>query len=75
MSLEAVDSYPQKLLEVIGNSDTAVIVRITTFNEWEDVQTVESLRYAPYVASRIYDEKLRNYLKPTSFINSESESK
>ena len=74
MSLEAVDSYPQKLLEVIENSDTAVIVRITTFNEWEDVQTVESLRNAPYVASRIYDEKLRNYLKPTTFINSESES-
>ena len=74
MSLEAVDSYPQKLLEVIENSDTAVIVKITTFNEWEDVQTVETLRYAPYVASRIYDEKLQNYLKPTTFINSESES-
>lgn len=74
MSLESVDSYPQKLLEVIENSDTAVIVRITTFNEWEDVQTVKSLRYAPYVANRIYDEKLRKYLKPTTFINSESES-
>lgn len=36
MSLEAVNSYPQKLLEVCENSDTAVIVRIKTFNEWED---------------------------------------
>lgn len=74
MSLEAVDSYPQKLLEVIENSDTAVIVRITTFNEWEDIKTIESLRYAPYVASRTYDEKLKKYLKPTTYINSESES-
>lgn len=74
MSLEAVDSYPQKLLEVIENSDTAVIVRITTFNEWEDVQAVKNNKMCSYVANRIYDEKLRNYLKPTSFINSESES-
>ncbi len=74
MSLESVDSYPQKLLEVIENSDTAVIVRITTFNEWEDIQTVESLRYTPYVANRTYDEKLKKYLKPTTYINSESES-
>lgn len=46
MSLEAVDSYPQKLLEVIENSDTAVIVKISTFNEWEDVQAVKKNRDA-----------------------------
>lgn len=74
MSLEAIDSYPQKLLEIIENSDTAVIVRISTFNEWEDVQTVNNLRYAPYVASKTYENKLQKYLKPTAFVNSESES-
>jgi len=39
MSLDAVGSYPQKLIEVCENSDSAVIVRISTFNEWEDEET------------------------------------
>ena len=52
MSLEAVDSYPQKLLEVCENNDTAVIVRISTFNEWEDAETVNKLR--PYYFYKLH---------------------
>lgn len=73
MSLEAVNSYPQKLLEVCENSDTAVIVRIKTFNEWEDVQTVNKLRTAPYIFDKVYDRNLHRYLQPTTYVNSQSE--
>ena len=74
MSLEAVDSYPQKLLEICENSDTAVIVRISTLNEWEDTETVNKLRPVPYVADKVYDKKLQKYLQSTGFVNSDSET-
>lgn len=74
MSLEAVDSYPQKLLEICENSDTAVIVRISTFNEWEDTETVNKLRPVSYVADKVYDKKLQKYLQSTGFVNSDSET-
>lgn len=74
MSLEAVNSYPQKLLEVCENSDTAVIVRIKTFNEWEDVQTVNKLRTTPYIFDKVYDGNLHRYLQPTAYVNSLSDA-
>jgi hypothetical protein len=73
MSLEAVNSYPQKLLEVCENSDTAVIVRIKTFNEWEDAETVNRLRTVPYISDKVYDGRLQRYLQSTSYVNSQSE--
>ena len=74
MSLEAVNSYPKKLLEVCEKSDTAVIVRIKTFNEWEDVETVNRLRKAPYISDKVYDGHLQRYLKSTAYVNSHSET-
>lgn len=74
MSLEAVNSYPQKLLEVCENSDTAVIVRIKTFNEWEDLETVNRLRQAPCISDKVYDAHLQRYLQPTTYVNSHSET-
>lgn len=73
MSLEAVNSYPQKLLEVCENSDTTVIVRIKTFNEWEDAETVNRLRTVPYISDKVYDGRLQRYLQSTSYVNSQSE--
>ncbi len=74
MSLEAVNSYPQKLLEVCENSDTAVIIRIKTFNEWEDLETVNRLRQAPCISDKVYDAHLQRYLQPTTYVNSHSET-
>ncbi len=74
MSLEAVSSYPQKLLEVCENSDTSIIVRIKTFNEWEDMEAVNSLRTAPYISYKVYDSNLQRYLQSTTYVNSQSET-
>lgn len=72
MSLESVGSYPQKLIEVCENSDSAVIVRISTFNEWEDDETVAKLRPTPYNNKMKYSKELQRFLQPTSFVNSSS---
>ena len=74
MSLEAVNSYPQKLLEVCEKSDTSVIVRIKTFNEWEDVETVNRLRTVPYISDKVYEDHLQGYLQSTAYVNNQSDA-
>ena len=73
MSLEAVDSYPQKLLKVIIDTDSSKIVQISTFSPYEESQeNLDKLSSSKFDFDRKYDRKTRQYLRNTSKVNSDS---
>lgn len=74
LSLEAVDSYPQKLLKVIRNEDTIKTVLISTFSEYEEPDRVTRVKNAPYNPTFKYPSAISRFLEPTQYVNSSSKS-
>ena len=74
LSLEAVDSYPQKLLKVIRNEDTIKTVLISTFSEYEEPDRVTRVKNAPYNPTFKYPSAISRFLEATQYVNSSSEN-
>ena len=72
MSMDAVGSFPQKILSIEENSDSLKVVKLSTFNEWEDSTAVFHLSNTLYNPNKNYPDSIEQYLNPTRLINCNS---
>lgn len=64
MSLDAVDSYPQKIVE-IERKDSVYEVILTTFAPYDDVDKREIALKDRYVGDYCYPDSVKAFLEPT----------
>ena len=74
MSIDSYNSHSQKILSILEKSDSLKLVRIATFNEWEDSLALSHFSNDPYIPDMDYPDSIRQYLQPTRMINSDSET-
>lgn len=68
LSLEAVNSYPQKLISYQKN-DTLYRIVVSTFGAWEDIVKRKIVINDRYIRDKNYPTNIKKYLEPTLLTN------
>ena len=68
LSLEAVNSYPQKLISYQKN-DTLYRIVVSTFGAWEDTVKRKIVINDRYIRDKNYPTNIKKYLEPTLLTN------
>lgn len=68
LSLEAVNSYPQKLISYQKN-DTLYRIVVSTFGAWEDTIKRKIVINDRYIRDKNYPTNIKKYLEPTLLTN------